>query len=63
MRQMGYGWTTELIGKALRRGYRVKQVSVPARPRFAGVSKVSGDWKASLRAGAALLRTAIESTR
>jgi glycosyltransferase involved in cell wall biosynthesis len=63
MQQMGYGWTTELIAKALRRGYRVAELPVLARPRTAGVSKVSGNWRATARAGAALLRTALLATR
>lgn len=62
MREMGFGWTTELIGKALRRGHRVREVPITVRPRTAGVSKVSGNVRASVRAGAALLRTAVRAT-
>jgi hypothetical protein len=62
MQEMGFGWTTEMIAKALRRGYRLQEVPVPGRPRTAGVSKVSGNWRASFRAGASLLRTALRAT-
>jgi glycosyltransferase involved in cell wall biosynthesis len=60
--EMGFGWTTEMIARALRRGYRVREVPVPTRRRTAGVSKVSGNWRASLHAGASLLRTALHAT-
>jgi glycosyltransferase involved in cell wall biosynthesis len=63
MTEMGFGWTTEMIAKALRRGYRVQETPVPVRRRIAGVSKVSGNWRNSARAGASLLRAAMRATR
>jgi len=62
MQEMGFGWTTELIAKALRRGYRVREVPLTVRPRTAGVSKVSGNLRNSARAAADLLRTALQAT-
>jgi glycosyltransferase involved in cell wall biosynthesis len=62
MAEMGYGWTTEMIAKALRRGLRVREVDVHVRPRTGGVSKVSGNVGASVVAGFALLRTAFRAT-
>jgi hypothetical protein len=62
MSEMGYGWTTELIASALIRGYRVLEVPVTSRARTAGVSKVSGNVLASVRAGYALIRTALRAT-
>jgi glycosyltransferase involved in cell wall biosynthesis len=62
MREMGFGWTTELIAKSLKRGYPVAEVPITVRPRTAGLSKVSGNPTASARAAIALIRTAITAT-
>jgi glycosyltransferase involved in cell wall biosynthesis len=59
LEEMGYGWTTEMVAKALRRGLRVREVPVVTRPRAGGVSKVSGNLAASVRAGVSLIRTAL----
>lgn len=50
MREMTYGWTTELVVKAVRAGLRIAEVPVPYRPRLAGKSKVSGTVRGSLGA-------------
>jgi len=50
MREMTYGWTAEMIVKAAKRRYRIVEVPVRYRKRFSGESKVSGNFKASLRA-------------
>ena len=63
MSEMGYGWTTELVAKALRRGLRVRETPLQVRPRTAGRSKVSGNVGSSARAAYALLRTAVTATR
>jgi glycosyltransferase involved in cell wall biosynthesis len=42
MREMTYGWPTEMLVKCARRGYGIVEVPVTARPRRAGKSKVSG---------------------
>jgi len=42
MSEMTYGWTTELVVKAIRARLRIVEVPVPYRPRLAGQSKVSG---------------------
>lgn len=49
-----YGWTVEMQIKALRHGLRVLEVPVSYHRRI-GVSKVSGNLKASLLAGAKIL--------
>jgi glycosyltransferase involved in cell wall biosynthesis len=61
--EMGYGWTTEMIAKALTRGWRVHEVAVRSRPRFGGRSKVSGNVRASVRAAYALVTTALRASR
>ena len=60
--QMGFGWTTELIARALQSDLRVREVAVTVRPRTAGRSKVSGNAVNSARAAYALVRTAITAT-
>ncbi len=51
MREMTYGWTVEMIVKAARRKRRIVEVPVSYRKRLSGESKVSGNLKASLKAG------------
>jgi glycosyltransferase involved in cell wall biosynthesis len=56
MRDRNYGWTIEMQVKALLHGLRVREVPVSYRRRI-GVSKVSGNLGASLRAGVKILWT------
>ena len=55
MSEMTYGWNLEMQIKAAQRGLRILEVPVDYRCRIGGVSKVSGDWKASLKAGTRIL--------
>lgn len=61
MSEMTYGWSIEMIAKAVRSGLRVLEVPVSYRNRTGGVSKVSGNLRASVKAGfriiGAILRT------
>jgi glycosyltransferase involved in cell wall biosynthesis len=57
MADRNYGWTVEMQVKALQHGLRVLELPVSYRLRKAGVNKVSGNWKASLRAGWIIIRT------
>jgi glycosyltransferase involved in cell wall biosynthesis len=67
LRDRNYGWTIEMQVQALRHGLRVMEVPVKYAVRAAGENKISGNWKASLRAGLKILsviaRTARRSTR
>jgi glycosyltransferase involved in cell wall biosynthesis len=56
MRDPGYGWTIEMQIKALQHGLRVLEIPVSYRRRI-GTSKISGNLKASLAAGAKILWT------
>jgi glycosyltransferase involved in cell wall biosynthesis len=56
MRDRGYGWTIEMQIKALRHKLRVAEVPVSYRRRI-GVSKISGNWRASLAAGVKIIWT------
>lgn len=57
MRDRNYGWTVEMQVRALQQKLRVVEVPVRSKVRAAGVNKVSGNWKASLRAGQVILTT------
>ncbi len=57
MREMTYGWSVEMIARAARQGLRVQEAPVTYRNRAGGVSKVSGNLKASVRAGARIIGT------
>ncbi len=56
MRDRTYGWTVEMQVKALQRGLRIKEVPVNYHRRV-GTSKISGNWKASIRAGWKIITT------
>jgi hypothetical protein len=55
LREMTYGWPTEMLVKAARAGLPIAEVDVPSRARRAGRSKVSGRVWPSLKAGAQML--------
>jgi glycosyltransferase involved in cell wall biosynthesis len=57
MRDRNYGWTIEMQIKALRHKLRVVEVPVSYKRRV-GVSKISGNWRASLAAGVKIIWTA-----
>ena len=57
-----YGWSTEMTVKALRAGYRYLEIPVGHRRRI-GVSKVSGTFSGSVRAGFRILWTAVRWSR
>jgi glycosyltransferase involved in cell wall biosynthesis len=57
MREMTYGWSVEMIARAARRGLRVREAPVTYRKRAGGESKVSGNLRASLRAGGRIIGT------
>lgn len=50
MSEMTYGWTTELIVKAIRAHWRIEETPIQYRPRLAGESKVSGTVRGTLGA-------------
>lgn len=57
MEEMTYGWPTEMIARAARRGWRIQEIPVSYHPRLGGKSKISGTWKGSLLATFFILRT------
>jgi len=60
MREMTYGWPVEMTVKCIRRGYRIVEAPVSARPRSGGKSKVSGTVKGTVLAAYYLLGTTIK---
>ncbi len=59
MQERNYGWTIEMQVRALEEGLRVVEAPVAYRRRAAGVNKVSGNLRASLRAGGVILGTVL----
>ncbi len=57
MDDMNFGWTVQMQARAARLGLCVRDVPVHYRRRAAGTSKVSGNLKGSVMAGAIILRT------
>ena len=55
MAEMTYGWNLEMQVKACQYGLRIVEIPVDYRRRFAGTSKVSGNFSASIRAAARIL--------
>jgi hypothetical protein len=55
MSELTYGWNLEMQMKAAQRGLRIIEIPVDYRRRIGGVSKVSGDFKASAKAGVRIL--------
>lgn len=55
LRELTYGWPTEMVVKTARAGLPIAQVDVPSRARRGGRSKVSGRLGPSVRAGARML--------
>lgn len=55
MSEMTYGWNLEMQIKAAQTGLRILEVPVDYRCRLGGVSKVSGDWRASFKTGGRIL--------
>lgn len=63
MREMTYGWTTEMLVKSVRSKCRIVEVPVTYRPRGGGQSKVSGTFKGSIKAAYFLLKTTFRYIR
>ena len=63
MSEMTYGWTTELVVKAVRAGLRIVEVPVAYRPRLAGQSKVSGTVRGTVGAAWKLCTCALRYAR
>lgn len=63
MREMTYGWSVEMIARAAGAGLTVREVPVTYRNRAGGVSKVSGNLRASVKAGYRIIGAILRSRR
>jgi glycosyltransferase involved in cell wall biosynthesis len=63
MEEMTYGWPTEMIVKAARRGWRVLEVPVRYRPRMGGRSKISGTVRGTVLAAYYILWTILRHAK
>ena len=63
MREMGYGWSVEMLAKAARAGLRIRELPVDYRARTAGRSKVSGTLRGTLLASQHILITILRYRR
>ena len=59
MREMTYGWNLEMQMRAALARARILEVPMPYGRRVAGASKVAGNLRGTLRAGARILRTLV----
>jgi hypothetical protein len=55
MSELTYGWNLEMQIKAAQHHLRIQEIPVNYRRRIGGTSKVSGDLKASIKAGFRIL--------
>jgi glycosyltransferase involved in cell wall biosynthesis len=55
MSELTYGWNLEMQIKAAQHHLRIREVTVDYRRRIGGTSKVSGDFRASLKAAVRIL--------
>lgn len=63
MREMTYGWSTEMLMKAARAGLRIVETPVDYHRRAGGESKVSGTLSGSIRAGWRILSATLRYAR
>ncbi len=59
MADKNYGWTMEMQIKALRHHLKIIEIPVHYRDRYAGISKVTGSFKGSVKAFAKITLTVI----
>jgi glycosyltransferase involved in cell wall biosynthesis len=57
MRELTYGWNLEMQMRVARAGLRVLELPVPYHRRIGGQSKVAGNLRGSIKAGARIIAT------
>ena len=63
LQERTYGWSTEMLVKAARAGYRIVEEPVDYHRRTGGASKVSGTLGGSIRAGYSILAAVVRYAR
>jgi glycosyltransferase involved in cell wall biosynthesis len=61
MSEMTYGWNLEMQVKAARQRLRIREIAVDYKCRTGGVSKVSGNLRASVKTGIRILAVLLRS--
>ncbi len=59
LQERTYGWTTELLVKAVKAGVRIVELPTHYRKRGGGQSKVAGTWRGALGAGYHILKVVL----
>ena len=62
MSELTYGWNLEMQIRAVQKGLRIREIPVDYRKRIGGVSKVSGDLRASIKAATRILEVLVRVT-
>lgn len=57
MEDVNFGWNIEMQVKAIKHNLRIMEIPLPYYRRNAGISKISGQWKASVKAGIIIVRS------
>lgn len=63
MREMTFGWTTEMMVKVAKRGYRIQEIPISYHRRAGGKSKISGTVRGSFLAAYHILKTTLRYAR
>ena len=63
MKEMTYGWPTEMITKIARKKWRIIEIPVNYFPRYGGQSKISGTLKGTILATYYILSTILKYAR
>jgi len=63
MKELTFGWPTEMITKAARQGWRIVEVPVAYHHRIGGKSKISGTLRGSALASYMILRVILRNAR
>ncbi len=61
MTEMTYGWPTEMIVKAAKAGWQIKEIPVNYRARYGGHSKISGTLRGTLLATYYIITTILKN--
>jgi glycosyltransferase involved in cell wall biosynthesis len=60
LKEMTYGWPTEMVAKSARKGYRIVEIPVDYHPRIGGQSKISGTMRGTFLATYHILHTILK---
>lgn len=63
MQEMTFGWTTEMMVKAAKKGYRIHEIPISYHRRAGGKSKISGTLRGSFLAGYHILKATLRYAR